>query len=123
MIRRVHEESYFGERAIIMNEPRSATVAAEGEVVLLKLSQEDFLSVIDEAMQRILIHRIHMQDDSVVVNDLQVCRRIGSGSFGAVFLTKHKEKEVYYALKSVPRLKIDYSKMYNHILREKHILM
>jgi CRP-like cAMP-binding protein len=60
MIRRVHEESYFGERAIIMNEPRSATVAAEGEVVLLKLSQENFLSVIDEQMQRILVHRIHM---------------------------------------------------------------
>jgi serine/threonine protein kinase len=30
---------------------------------------------------------------------------------------------VFYALKTIPRLKIDYSKMYNHILREKHILM
>jgi cGMP-dependent protein kinase len=64
-----------------------------------------------------------MQDDSVQLSDLQVCRRLGSGSFGSVFLTKHKNREVYYALKTVPRVKIDYSKMYNHILREKNILL
>jgi cGMP-dependent protein kinase len=48
---------------------------------------------------------------------------LGSGSFGVVYIARHIETDVLYALKTVPRIKIDYAKIYDHILREKSILL
>lgn len=39
---------FFGEQALVTDEPRSATVIAKSDVSLLKLSKEDFSSVINE---------------------------------------------------------------------------
>jgi CRP-like cAMP-binding protein len=48
MIRSLTEENYFGERAIIRQKARSATVVAEGKVKLLRITKTNFMSLINE---------------------------------------------------------------------------
>jgi serine/threonine protein kinase len=64
---------------------------------------------------------MELQNDDVCLNDLEPCRKIGSGAFGNVFLTKHKERGMYYALKAVPRFTVSASNTYTNVLREKAV--
>jgi serine/threonine protein kinase len=102
---------------------RSATVVAEGEVRVLRLSREVFMSFIDDNVNALLMERMRLQDDTVSLEDLQYCDTLGHGAYGNVYLTKSKKTEVSYAIKTIPRVRIEYSKIYNYVLREKSILI
>jgi len=58
------ERECFGEMSILDAEPRSASVIAESDVVLLELSQEDFYQMINERPEiaqgiiKVLTHRL-----------------------------------------------------------------
>ena len=45
---RLHEGSYFGERALITNEPRKANVIAVGHVECLVLERSNFTALLNE---------------------------------------------------------------------------
>lgn len=42
VINELHSSAYFGERALIMNQPRAATVVTVGEVKCVRLEREKF---------------------------------------------------------------------------------
>lgn len=48
LIRKSSKGDYFGERSILFNETRSASVIADGQVTCWELSKTEFLSIIDE---------------------------------------------------------------------------
>lgn len=123
VVRSLYADNYFGERAIVFNETRSATVMAVGPVSCWVLLKADFNSIVDEKMNRALIKRIELQDDAITLNDLIPVKCIGKGMYGNVFLCLHKDKKVLYALKSVTRQKIEAYEIYENMLLEKNILM
>lgn len=123
IIRSLATGSFFGERALIFNEPRSASVVASSKVVCLILEKSSFKKIVDEKMNNALIKRIELQNDSIGLNDLIPIKILGKGTYGKVYLCAHKEKKALYALKSVTRQKIIAYELYENLITEKNILM
>ena len=123
VVRTLYTDNFFGERAVVFNEARSATVMALGPVECWVLKKSDFSSIVDEKMHRALMKRIELQDDTITLNDLLPIKILGKGMYGNVFLCIHKEKKSLYALKSVTRQKIAAYEIYENMLLEKNILM
>mmetsp|Transcript_41736 Transcript_41736/g.119783 ORF Transcript_41736/g.119783 Transcript_41736/m.119783 type:complete len:1003 (-) Transcript_41736:272-3280(-) len=106
-VRSLGQGTCFGERALLFNERRSATVeVASNEAEFWTLGRHAFLNeVITEDMRAELIHRITLQDDNVTMRLLRHVKLIGAGAFGSVRLVEHRQKGVRYALKRVRKQK------------------
>ena len=123
IVRSINIHDYFGERSILFNDVRSATVVASSEVVCWVLERRDFLKIIDENIRDQLQKRIELQDDSITLLDLMPVKLLGKGMFGSVYLVAHKDKDTTYALKTVTRKKIAAYDIYDNILLERRILL
>ena len=123
IVRVLPTSSFFGERAILYNEPRSAAVIANEDSICWSLDKANFCKVVDQKMTEILIKRIELQDDSITLNDLVPIKVIGRGTHGIVYLCSHASKKSLYALKSVTRQKISAFELYENLNTERSILM
>lgn len=106
VVRVIHPLGYFGERAMLQREVRSATVVANEATECWVLKRDDFFSVIDDHIRKLLLKKIDLQDDTVVLDDLQMGRCLGGGMFGKVYLTHHRTKQAIYALKVVEKARM-----------------
>lgn len=122
-IRSIGKNDYFGERAILLNEARTATVTASEGTVCWILNRSDFLRLVEGATRAQLVQRMELQDDSVQISDLELISQLGKGMFGNVYLTIHKETRVKYALKAVARAKIHGYGIYECLSLERSILL
>ena len=122
-IRTNMKESYFGERALLMNEPRTATVISKTSSEMLVLKKNDFESLFDKSIRAQLLKRINLQNDSIELEDLSVIKLIGKGTFGSVFLVAHKKTRELYALKSISNTDIRHYKIKKNIKTSKEILL
>jgi len=122
-IRTITKHDYFGERSILFNEARTATITAKGNVSCWVLHQQDFLSAIDDKIRNLLLKRIQLQDNKVQLDDLSMIRTLGKGMFGIVFLVMHRDKQTNYALKTVSRKKIDRFNIQENLVLERKVLM
>ena len=102
-LRTITKDDFFGERSIILNENRTATVVAKGDCSFWVLNKNDFLDIIDEGIRKQIMKRIDLQDDSISLNELVLVKPIGHGMFGNVFLVYKEKNNAAYALKSVQR--------------------
>ena len=123
IVRNVTKDDYFGERSILLDKFRTATVRAKGEVVCWALYKSDFLSILDETLKSSLLKRIELQDDNIKLNDLQIVKSIGIGSYGNVFLVVHRIKKTLYALKCVERKKIEAYEIEENLLLERKVML
>jgi len=57
-VRSISMNDYFGERALLFDEVRSATVIAEGLVECWVLGKEEFITYISQDMRDMLMDRI-----------------------------------------------------------------
>lgn len=122
-LRTITKHDYFGERSVLFNSFRSATIIANGPVSCWVLHQADFLSIIDENIRLNLQKRIDLQDDNITLADLSLVKLLGKGMFGNVFLAVHREKGHLYALKTVDRVKIDRYEIQENLVLERKILL
>ena len=122
-IRTITKHDYFGERSILNNEPRSATVIARGDVSCWILLQSDFIRIIDDNISNQLLKRIALQDDNISLNDLIIVKTLGRGMFGNVFLVARKEQKNLYALKTVDRKKIEKYEIEENLILERKVLL
>ena len=123
LLRSVTKHDYFGERSLLFNELRSATIKAQDFVQCWVLKNFDFLRIIDERIRAILYKRIRLQDESITLSDLLIVKKIGQGMLGNVFLMTHKKTKEFYALKTIDRRKIENQKIKDSIMLERKILM
>ncbi|OMJ88917.1 hypothetical protein SteCoe_9022 [Stentor coeruleus] len=123
IIRTLTTGSFFGERALIYNEPRSASVIASSQVICLILEKSSFKKIVDDKMNNALIKRVELQNDTIGLNDLIPIKILGKGTYGRVYLCADKEKKSLYALKSVTRQKIAAYELYENLNTERSILM
>ena len=103
LIRIQEKNDFFGERAILFKENRTASARAKDKVVLWVLHKEDFLRVIDTGMRDQLIKRINLQDDQFQLSQVKLLKKLGNGAFGNVFLALNKVTNTLYAIKCVSR--------------------
>lgn len=123
LIRQINKFDYFGERSILFNEVRTATVKANNKAECWVLHKSDFFNIIDEQIRLRLKERIELQDDKITLDDLLVLKKLGSGMFGNVYLCTHKIRKNLYALKSIDRFKIENKKIQESLILERKILM
>ena len=122
-IRDITKHDYFGERAVLFNDFRTATVIAASEVDLWVLYKRDFFEIINESIRNQLLKRIELQDSTVTLDELVPIRVIGTGMFGNVVLVSHKTKNTLYALKTVSKAKIELLDISENLILERRVLL
>ena len=123
VLRSITKNDYFGERSLLFDEARTASVIARKKVQCWVMSKKDFMSILSENLRNQLMHRIELQNDSIVMSELAIVKSLGNGMFGNVFLVAHKEKNTLYALKAVDRRKIAAYEIEENIVLERKILL
>eukprot|EP00928_Gymnodinium_smaydae_P025862 TRINITY_DN2047_c0_g8_i1.p1 TRINITY_DN2047_c0_g8~~TRINITY_DN2047_c0_g8_i1.p1 ORF type:complete len:934 (+),score=249.81 TRINITY_DN2047_c0_g8_i1:121-2922(+) len=104
VIRTMGKHGYFGERALLFDEPRSARVdVTSQEAELWYIDKATFSQIVKGNMQQVLMQRIQLQDTSVNLKDLRQVKVIGAGATGVVRLVEHKKTKTRYALKRVKK--------------------
>jgi len=126
---------YFGERALIKDDVRAATVLAKTRCVCLKLDREAF-DLLLGPLENIMKKHVESYDSSGGMNkaqeakatesnipfeELKVIGTLGKGSFGYVQLVKDS-KETTYALKAVSKQMIVDTQQQGHIMNEKEVI-
>jgi len=101
-VRTLAKNAYFGERALLFDEPRTATVeVSSSEAELWSIEKSTFSLIVKGNMQQELMHRIRLQDTSLTLRDVRHIKVIGAGAAGIVRLVQHKKNQTRYALKRV----------------------
>ncbi|KEP63576.1 UNVERIFIED_CONTAM: protein kinase G AGC kinase family member PKG [Hammondia hammondi] len=122
-LRTLGRHDYFGERALLYDEPRTASVCANSAGVdLWVVDKSVFNEIIKGPMLAHLEERIRMQDTKVEFQDLQVVRVVGRGTFGTVKLVRHVPTDIRYALKCVSRRSVIALSQQQHIRLEREIM-
>eukprot|EP00930_Biecheleria_cincta_P016959 TRINITY_DN13615_c0_g3_i1.p1 TRINITY_DN13615_c0_g3~~TRINITY_DN13615_c0_g3_i1.p1 ORF type:complete len:864 (+),score=197.52 TRINITY_DN13615_c0_g3_i1:42-2633(+) len=104
-IRLMGRNTYFGERALLFDEPRTATVeVVSPDAELWSVEKAAFTQIVHGNMQQELMNRIRLQDTNFGLKDLKQVRVIGAGAAGVVRLVQHKTTGTRYALKRVQKV-------------------
>ena len=123
LVREMEQGSCFGEMALLVNEPRSATIEASTNVTTYVLTKQSFIDTLDKNMLTYLKKKVALQDtfDSHL-EDFFFCKNLGQGKFGSVSLV-HNGKN-YYALKAVSRIAAEKQKiLIKYFLEERRVLI
>lgn len=122
-VRVLYSYDYFGERSLLFNSKRTATVRSKTKVELWCLKRDNFLSDFSDTIKTQLLRRIELQDTKVKLSDLYLLKTIGKGTFGNVFLVSHKKRGTTYALKTVDRKKIQAYSIHSNVILERKVLL
>ena len=122
-LRTLNPMEYFGERSLLTNEVRSATVIAKNDVELYYLDKESFNLNLSEAMINYLNISLNLHDETVSLEDLLFIREIGKGNYGLVSLVMNKKTKFPYAIKAINKYNIMAENLAENIHLEKRILL
>mmetsp|Transcript_40373 Transcript_40373/g.72498 ORF Transcript_40373/g.72498 Transcript_40373/m.72498 type:complete len:947 (-) Transcript_40373:74-2914(-) len=121
LLRNLLRWDYFGERALLLEEKRSATCKAAEATTCLRLQKDVFEGIVGSFKEE-LEHRMMLQDLNIELHDL-ICRAVvGRGAFGQVKLVNHRsDTNRIYALKSVCKLLVIQQQQQKSIANEREI--
>jgi cGMP-dependent protein kinase len=123
VVRVVTKHDYFGERSAIFEGRTTATCVAQNKVTLWVIAKNLFAELgANIPLREKLERRMKLQDERVQLFELIVIRLLGRGMFGKVYLVKAPTTGSLYALKAIPRTKIEIFAIQEHLLLEKRIL-
>ncbi len=119
-IDRLYIGQYFGERALLKEEPRMASARAVGKLECYTLSKHDFTEL--GLAQDVAWSRRWDMEDTRDVSQLQVLRSLGAGAFGTAWLVKHLKTDRQYALKALEKHTVKRQNWTSVVVREKDLL-
>ncbi|XP_075240396.1 cGMP-dependent protein kinase 1-like isoform X4 [Convolutriloba macropyga] len=141
LIRHLQKGDYFGEKALICEDRRTASIITDTEVECVQIDRSNFIELIGplEEIKNKKYSDTHKTDAAtredvafpeefqhVKISDLYHLGTIGQGGFGRVDLVKHigrDGKASSYALKCLRKQHIVELKQQDHIYSEKAILL
>lgn len=134
---------YFGERALINNTTRNATITAVCDSVCLELQKSDFLELLGEVGEK-MEDRIASEDSKsreylreasfrqnrpverkhkYKLSDLTTIGILGKGAFGIVSLVVDTKSKESFALKAIKKYEIAKRGFQKYIMNEKDVMM
>jgi len=137
---RMQTGDFFGERALLKNKPRTATITCTTTVSVVELSREDFTVILGpledimakhmEGYERQIISpqtNNLPEDKSTIYPDLKDLKKIsngvlGRGAFGVVTFVIDEGNQTGYALKAISKIKVVRSKQITQMLNEKKVM-
>ena len=111
---------YFGERALLKQEPRMASTKAVGELEVYCLNSDDFAAL--DLSEHVAWARRWDREDTRDVSNLKVIKALGSGAFGKAWLAVHTQTKRGYALKALDKQMVKKQNWTSVVVREKEIL-
>jgi len=129
---------YFGEVALLNDEPRNADVVADNDVQCFRLSREVFnraIGPLQDVLQRAEHRRIATSQlleqaalkasagGMVAYEDLQELAVLGTGTFGRVKLVQHRHTKEVYALKCLVKAELVAAKQQANVINEKRVML
>eukprot|EP00744_Colponema_vietnamica_P000327 GILI01000578.1.p1 GENE.GILI01000578.1~~GILI01000578.1.p1 ORF type:complete len:896 (+),score=318.89 GILI01000578.1:250-2937(+) len=120
-IRHMGKWDYFGERALLYDEKRSASVIAVTDVTVWTIDKKSFLQIVGPLRQALEL-RISLQDVNFVLSDLEILKDLGKGTFGVVKLAKHSQTGTIYAIKCINKRQVTEPKQIENIRNERAIM-
>lgn len=120
-----NEAPIFGERALLTNEPRAATVTVTSDTAtVLYMDKASFQMVLPHmnafGRQKRTSSRCSFKQ-TIRWDDIQDLGMLGCGGFGAVSLVEHQQTKAVYALKALSKGYVVKSGMQKSVLTEKTI--
>lgn len=145
------EGQFFGERALLKDEPRGATIRAVGKVGLLSLDRDQFVQLLGP-LEDLLARKIEENDQENVKSggaasisrtktvpvyddsqytavefttakeDLETIGLLGQGSFGLVELVRDSSTKKTYALKTLSKKLLEETEQKTNVQNEKYVL-
>lgn len=106
VVRSLGKNAYFGERALMLDEARAASIhVVSSKAEIWAIDKDTFRKVVQKNVQlaQQLQHRMWLQDHGIALGDLKCVSELGCGSSGTVQLVQHRETNFMYALKKVPK--------------------
>merc|ERR1719491_1778713 len=89
VIRNLSKNAYIGERALLFDEPRSATAeVSSNEADVWYVEKATFSDIVKGNMMEDLMNRIRLQNTSVTMKDLRTVKIVGAGAAGVVRLVQ-----------------------------------
>ena len=122
-LRTLNSMEYFGERSLLTNEVRSATVIAKNDVELYSLDKESFNLNLSNMMFNYLNISLYLHDETVSLEDLLFIKEVGKGNYGSVSLVMNKKTKFPYAIKAINKESIIIDSLTENIELEKNILL
>lgn len=122
VLRTMVKYGYFGERALLLDEPRAATiVVTTAQSEIWAIDKGTFIKVVRDRTQTSeqVLNRIWLQDYGIAFSDLSPVEVIGSGTSGMVQLVQNQKTGFRYALKRVAKTN---SVAYEVAMREIEVL-
>jgi len=128
-IAQLNAGQFFGERALLKDEPANASIQAKGLVTCYVCTREAFTAVVGP-LQALIDAEVTRRDRAAETAkvpqpkwaDLELRRILGVGTFGRVKLVLHKQTNTSYALKCMRKQQVVATKQQSHVLNEKRIL-
>jgi len=120
-VRTLGRWDYLGERALLLQDKRSASCKAKDTVICFMLEAQVFIEIVG-IFRKVLEHRMHLQDLHLSMEDLRTRAIVGRGSFGIVKLVYHKDDQSkVYALKCVSKKQAVQQQQQKSIVVEREI--
>ena len=122
-MRELGDGNCFGEVALLLDEPRTATIIACCECKICYLTKDAFTSLVDENMLNYLADKIYLEEGyNILLNDLYYAKNLGHGKFGNVSLVHNKKH--FFAIKAVSRKAAEKQKiLIKYFIQERNILL
>ena len=120
------KEGCFGERALLENKPRAATIKAVTNGRVYTIGKEAFEEHLGSLSELMALHTQEVErqqmNEKIQFHDLQPMRTIGVGSFGRVRLVYHSLTDEIYGMKSLAKRLIVKYKQENHMRNERMLM-
>ena len=129
-VAKLGEGTYFGEVALLKDEPRMASVTALTATVCMSVDRGTFSQVLG-SMQEIIEREARRRQEEAErlaarpgykLSDFGELGILGVGTFGRVRLVEHKGTKQTYALKCMRKKQLIALKQVEHVVNEKRLL-
>lgn len=120
-INTISKGEYFGERAIIFSEKRAATAKTIEDCEFWLINREDFIQLLDRDLEEYLQKKIHLQDVTIKLADIEIIREIEINPLFTIHLVCRKSNGMIYALKSIEKNVVEMAKLGEKLKNDKNI--
>lgn len=104
-VRTYWPNTFFGERALFLEEPRAASVTVLSDrAEVWSIDKKAFKKVVKGNLKEQLTQRVLLHNADITLKDLRHIKVIGAGSFGVVRLVTHVKTGAKYALKRTKKV-------------------